>query len=377
MPGVGFSCISHQLICSYSSSLRGLLSPRFLLVLWFWEERGMASSSLSFQEEKMSEHETSDVVSPEKLKRNRVQAADVHPTLKNYHEELIGCKVMVWCPVDEMFYGGKITSVNRLLCRHQVEYDDGGKELVDLSKDIWELVGDEELSGGIQEQETTPGSSPSDAVFGNSGPSTKKHMIAVGKATTASDEKKTVAKRKSRSDEGQAIHQNNAGGASNMTTSRISTYQKRSRRLHRPSSAYAQSGNAPTQMENVSGHQVKASVAPTLRFIFAKHGDILSNTSFKYFPEFTTTLLDIVSDVVKKLLRDDFDYVLSELNSMITLVDVVAMAELDVSWLQKHLAEFDEVKKLAIKAATKDLDAKKKIMMVAKKQFKEIQRRLF
>ncbi|KAL7139846.1 hypothetical protein ABFS83_09G081000 [Erythranthe nasuta] len=122
------------------------------------------------------------------------------------------------------------------------------------------------------------------------------------------------------------------------------------------------------------GHRVKASLAPILWFIFAKYGNFAANSLLSIFPDTTAKLLEIVCDVVIKLIRDNLDYVLSELSNMMILADVAAIGQLDVSWLKKVLEEIDDVRYFIVRAATKDFDARKKVMMVVKKRFKKIQR---
>lgn len=138
-----------------------------------------------------------------------------------------------------------------------------------------------------------------------------------------------------------------------------------------PSSANAQ--NEDAKIEFVHGYRVKARSAIVLRSIFAKYGNIASDTVFNIFPEFNAPLLEMVADVVIKILRYDLDYVLSEFSSIMGLVEIAVMGQVDVSWLDSYLAEIEELREFVLKAATKDFDAKKKIMMEAKKRFKKVQ----
>ncbi|KAL7104120.1 hypothetical protein ACP275_08G224100 [Erythranthe tilingii] len=128
-------------------------------------------------------------------------------------------------------------------------------------------------------------------------------------------------------------------------------------------------------VEEVFGHRVKASLAPILWFTFAKYGNFAANSLLSIYPSSNANLVEIVCDVVIKLIRDDFNYVLSELSNMMVLAEVAAIGQLDVSWLKKVLEEIDDVRKFTVRAATKDFDARKKVMMLAKKRFKKIQRR--
>ncbi|PIN03766.1 hypothetical protein CDL12_23704 [Handroanthus impetiginosus] len=117
-------------------------------------------------------------------------------------------------------------------------------------------------------------------------------------------------------------------------------------------------------MENVGQHEVPVEYAPTLTRIFAKHGDIASNS---YFPQYNTFLLMLVGLVVQKLQTNNFGYVLSKLDNMKNIVRFAKSGNLNVSWLLKHLAEIEEIRTLTTMAATREFDARKKIMMTAKK----------
>ncbi|KAK4436681.1 hypothetical protein Salat_0002000 [Sesamum alatum] len=202
------------------------------------------------------------------------------------------------------------------------------------------------------------------------------HQIDAGRATALTDEKKRDAKRKSRSLEGRAIRKRNAADVSRMTAPRTVTYVRRPIALRHPPLAYVECINSMTRMEYVGGHPVRATIAPMVRRIFAKHGNIASNVPYVRHPEITAVLFEVVCDVVKKIVQDDFHTVLADLEETMVLAPVAQMGEIDTSWLEKALAELDEIRNLTIKAAAKDFDAKKKMMMMAKNRFKKVQRSL-
>ncbi|KAL8042909.1 hypothetical protein ABFS82_09G085200 [Erythranthe guttata] len=311
----------------------------------------------------------------EELKKNLVQAAEIRPCLRNYGEELIGCRVNIFTPVLYIHFAGTITSFNRLLSKHQVDYEAGGRDLLDLSDEIWELVDYENLSiGYIQEQgNTIRGSYPSANAFRNTGERSfeKKHMIAIGRVLTVSEKvPDMVYNRKSRSYlvHGLARHFFN-------TPSILQAWSKSPNTIKQRLLPGRSSNYAPDNIEEVFGYRVKASLAPILWFIFAKYGNFAANSLLSIYPSSNANLVEIVCDVVIKLIRDDFNYVLSELNNMAVLAEVAAIGQLDVSWLKKVLEEIDDVRKFTVRAATKDFDARKKVMMVARKRFKKIQRR--
>ncbi|XP_027920522.1 sister chromatid cohesion protein PDS5 homolog A-like isoform X2 [Vigna unguiculata] len=55
-------------------------------------------------------------------------------------EDLIGCKIKVWWPMDKKFYGGTIKSYDPLKRKHVILYEDGDVEILRLEKERWELV---------------------------------------------------------------------------------------------------------------------------------------------------------------------------------------------------------------------------------------------
>ncbi|KAF7803880.1 sister chromatid cohesion protein PDS5-like protein A-like isoform X2 [Senna tora] len=56
-------------------------------------------------------------------------------------EELIGCRIKVWWPMDKQFYEGTVKSYDSLKGKHVILYDDGDVEVLRLDKERWELVG--------------------------------------------------------------------------------------------------------------------------------------------------------------------------------------------------------------------------------------------
>ncbi|KAK7363868.1 hypothetical protein VNO77_06028 [Canavalia gladiata] len=55
-------------------------------------------------------------------------------------EDLIGCRIKVWWPMDKKFYGGTIKSYDPLKGKHVILYDDGDVEILRLEKERWELT---------------------------------------------------------------------------------------------------------------------------------------------------------------------------------------------------------------------------------------------
>ncbi|GAA0153559.1 chromatin/chromatin-binding, or -regulatory protein [Lithospermum erythrorhizon] len=55
-------------------------------------------------------------------------------------EDLIGCRIKVWWPVDKKFYEGVVKSFDNQKKKHVVLYDDGDVEVLQLERERWELV---------------------------------------------------------------------------------------------------------------------------------------------------------------------------------------------------------------------------------------------
>ncbi|XP_042945591.1 sister chromatid cohesion protein PDS5 homolog B isoform X3 [Carya illinoinensis] len=55
-------------------------------------------------------------------------------------EDLIGCRIKVWWPMDKRFYQGTVKSYDPLKRKHVVLYDDGDVEVLRIEKERWELI---------------------------------------------------------------------------------------------------------------------------------------------------------------------------------------------------------------------------------------------
>ncbi|KAF8021640.1 hypothetical protein BT93_G1935 [Corymbia citriodora subsp. variegata] len=58
-------------------------------------------------------------------------------------DRIIGRRIKVWWPLDEMFYDGRIQSYDPIMKKHKVLYDDGDKETLNLAEEWWEFVEDD------------------------------------------------------------------------------------------------------------------------------------------------------------------------------------------------------------------------------------------
>ncbi|KAG6593365.1 Sister chromatid cohesion protein PDS5-like B-B, partial [Cucurbita argyrosperma subsp. sororia] len=68
-------------------------------------------------------------------------------------EELVGRRIKVWWPLDRKFYEGIIQSFDPVKRKHKVSYDDGDEELLNLKKQKYEIIGDEET--GVPKSEAS------------------------------------------------------------------------------------------------------------------------------------------------------------------------------------------------------------------------------
>ncbi|XP_061339796.1 sister chromatid cohesion protein PDS5 homolog A-like isoform X2 [Gastrolobium bilobum] len=55
-------------------------------------------------------------------------------------EDLIGCRIKVWWPMDKKFYGGTVKSYDPSKGKHVILYEDGDVEILRLEKERWELI---------------------------------------------------------------------------------------------------------------------------------------------------------------------------------------------------------------------------------------------
>ncbi|XP_056176340.1 sister chromatid cohesion protein PDS5 homolog D-like [Syzygium oleosum] len=56
---------------------------------------------------------------------------------------LVGRRIKVWWPLDEMFCDGRIQSYDPITKKHKVLYDDGDRETLNLEKEWWEFIEDD------------------------------------------------------------------------------------------------------------------------------------------------------------------------------------------------------------------------------------------
>jgi hypothetical protein len=81
---------------------------------------------------------------------------------RKYGEALVGSRIRVWWPMDSKFYKGVVDSYVSSKKKHRVFYEDGDKETLDLKKERWELIEEDDAeseSDEISLQEESAGES--------------------------------------------------------------------------------------------------------------------------------------------------------------------------------------------------------------------------
>lgn len=140
-------------------------------------------------------------------------------------------------------------------------------------------------------------------------------------------------------------------------------------------------------MVDVHGYRVKASFAPILEFLFAKYGDIARDCIFKH-PNARIFFLEMVCNVVEKLMSTERGVIPSQLREMISDVSDAAGANLNVTWLQDFLEAINPTEEVVrdsrrlmeqratsyqlVKAAKKDMDDKRREFLEAEEHWKAL-----
>ncbi|KAK7303437.1 hypothetical protein RJT34_14343 [Clitoria ternatea] len=89
-----------------------------------------------------NENFKSSIGSAKKLKRKSIGGLAKCTTKEDESdgEDLIGCGIKVWWPMDKQFYEGTVKSFDPLKRKHVILYNDGDVEVLCLEKERWELV---------------------------------------------------------------------------------------------------------------------------------------------------------------------------------------------------------------------------------------------
>ncbi|KAI4355818.1 hypothetical protein L6164_004557 [Bauhinia variegata] len=59
-------------------------------------------------------------------------------------DPLVGRRIKVWWPIDKRFYTGLVVSFDRQKKKHKTLYDDGDMEVLNLEKECWHLIEDDD-----------------------------------------------------------------------------------------------------------------------------------------------------------------------------------------------------------------------------------------
>ncbi|CAK8569959.1 unnamed protein product [Lathyrus sativus] len=102
------------------------------------EDKVMVSSLKSATKTTKDEH--SEDTPKTNLKRKRTPGKEKVLDIKKNDEKLIGKRVKVWWPDDDMFYEGVVDSFDSSIKKHKVLYDDGDEEILNLEEEKWEIV---------------------------------------------------------------------------------------------------------------------------------------------------------------------------------------------------------------------------------------------
>ncbi|XP_016903052.2 sister chromatid cohesion protein PDS5 homolog A isoform X1 [Cucumis melo] len=107
---------------------------------------------------------------------------------ENDIEDLMGCRIKVWWPMDKQFYKGTVKSYDPIKRKHVILYDDGDVEVLRLEKERWEVIDSDhktskklKLSRSLPSLEVTLGLKNKDS--GGSCSTKKPFKITKGKRT--------------------------------------------------------------------------------------------------------------------------------------------------------------------------------------------------
>ncbi|KAJ8562368.1 hypothetical protein K7X08_011659 [Anisodus acutangulus] len=267
------------------------------------------------------------------------------------------------------------------LSQEKVIYEDGDQEMLNLTKERWELVEHDYASVHALNVDDdvpvlTPGTESKKIVC-------SEEKLSKGKATDDPTPPSTMTMQQNLTPK--EVHQNKR---TNVEASE-SGLEGNPMSWTTPIEVSPEDGDVCSEMVHVRGYKVKVSSAPIVDAIFAKYGDITVNCHFKS-PTVRASLLDVVCDVVRRLKTSDFNS--SSIKEMKSVVSDVVNAKLDVSWLKQYLDEIfkeedmeekfsylmalSETTKLVSKATKKDFVEWNREILAAEKQLKKAERRM-
>nr|GMC71353.1 phospholipase-like protein [Ipomoea batatas] len=202
------------------------------------------------------------------------------------------------------FYEGSIASFDYFEKKHNVNYDDGDVEDLDLLIERWELIRDVKSAVDAQDAYVEL-------------PVVKQEV-----------EKRKVIRIK-------PTHQRVRDAAAELPVGEEGEKPKNKRR--RTKKATPRFPVLDSKKVNIKGYQVKTSAAPILEEIFEKHCDISANCPYPS-RGFRASVFEVICDVIRQLRTNDWGTIVSMVGQMRTEVsDTAAAAHLEVSWLKQIL----------------------------------------
>ncbi|XP_039688124.1 triadin isoform X2 [Medicago truncatula] len=161
-------------------------------------EKGLAKSSAEDEDKvtvsslksatKTTKDEHSEETPKTTLKRKRTPGKEKGSDTKKNDQSLVGKRVKVWWPDDNMFYKGVVDSFDSSTKKHKVLYDDGDEEILNFKEEKYEIV--EVDADADPDEEGSHRASPE--------PSADMPLKKKGK-TNAGESKKEVKKESSKS----------------------------------------------------------------------------------------------------------------------------------------------------------------------------------
>ncbi|KAJ4950513.1 hypothetical protein NE237_027345 [Protea cynaroides] len=119
-----------------------------------WEEscKKVADSSLesvakSLNKYKSSIQGTPKIYSKRKHIPGNEDITEMQHGAIDYGENLVGSKIKIYWPKDQMFYEGVITSFDPVKMKHKVSYHDGDVEILNLSRERWQFIKEDDGAG--------------------------------------------------------------------------------------------------------------------------------------------------------------------------------------------------------------------------------------
>ncbi|MED6115307.1 hypothetical protein PIB30_089216 [Stylosanthes scabra] len=148
------------------------------------EEKELVSSPKSAS--KSTKDELPEETPKISAKRKRTPGKENEEHNNKDGEDLVGTRVKVWWPEDEMYYEGVIDSYDRSKKKHKVSYDDGDKEILNLKKERWEILDDADPDPVAEEVSDHGGPDASDDNDMPPEPGKKKGKASDGKKASSS-----------------------------------------------------------------------------------------------------------------------------------------------------------------------------------------------